>query len=390
MAFSHLHVHTMYSVLDGMADLEELLNRVKELGQDSIAITDHGSTSGLWYAQELGKKIGIKVIHGTEFYYQRENDGGNGHLVVLAKNDEGLRNIFKLQEYGYVENFYRKPRITFEKLVEYKEGLIVLSACLASTFSQYLMADDEKSAMEWAYKFKHEFGDDFYLEIQPNQIPEQWEVNKKTIAIAKKLNIKFVSTNDVHYILESDSFPHEVLLAMQTNKKMSDENRFKFTTNDFWLRSEEEMINAYVGISENDILQSFEVTQEIVQKCDASIKPGRFLPKYYGVQEGMTSRQLLVQKVMEGARIKGKSRDKEYMRDVQKEIDVIDAEGYSDYFLIVADYVNSARQRGDVVGDGRGSASGSKVVYLLDITRIEPQQFNLLFERFLAPGREPD
>lgn len=171
---------------------------------------------------------------------------------------------------------------------------------------------------------------------------------------------------------------------------MSDANRFKFTTSDFWLKSEEEMIESFVGISEKDILESFKVTQEISDKCNAEIKPGRFLPKFYNIPDGMSARQLLVQKVMEGAREKGLSKDREYMSAVQKEIDVIDAEGYSDYFLIVSDYVNSARKRGEVVGDGRGSASGSKVIYLLDITRVEPRQFNLLFERFLAPNREPD
>ena len=390
MSFSNLHVHSMYSTLDGMSNLRELIERAKELGQPSIAITDHGSTSGLWYAQEIGKEVGVKVIHGSEFYYERENDGKNGHLVVLAKNNIGLKNIFKLQEYGYVENFYRKPRINFDKLVEHKEGLIVLSACLASTFSQYIMNGELQEATLWAHKFKDEFGDDFYLEIQPNAMPEQWEVNKHTVKIGKELGIKVVATNDVHYVLEDDSFPHEVLLAMQVNKKMSDPKRWSFTTVDFWLRSKEEMIENFVGISNQDILSALDMTQEISDKCSSEIKPGKFLPNYYDVPEGMTPRELLVKKVIEGAREKGVIKDKEYMKEVQKEIDVIDSEGYSDYFLVVSDYVNSARERGEVVGDGRGSASGSKVIYLLDITRVEPKQFNLLFERFLAPGREPD
>lgn len=390
MAFSHLHTHSTYSILDGMAKLNELVSRTKELGQTSIALTDHGSTSGLWEFQKECNKQGIKPILGTEFYYQRESDDNNGHLVVLAKNDKGLENIFKLQEYAYVENFYKKPRIDFQTLVKHKEGLIVTSACLASTFAQHIMNGEYEYAEEWAYNFKEEFGDDFYLEIQPNAIPEQWEVNKHTIAIANKLDIKYIATNDVHYVYKDDAFPHEVLLAMQVKKKMSDEKRFKFNTQDFWLRSEEEMRENFVGINDEDITIALETTQEIVDKCNAEIKPGKYLPSYYDVPEGITSRQLLAQRIMEGAKKKGFSTNKEYMTAVQQELNIIDEEGYSDYFLIVQDYIRSARERGEGVGDGRGSASGSKVIYLLDITRIDPNEFDLLFERFMAHNREPD
>lgn len=388
--FGHLHVHTTYSTLDGMAKINELVARVKELGQTFCACTDHGSTSGLWNFQKECVKEGIKPILGTEFYYQRENDGGNGHLVVLAKNNKGLENIFKLQEYAYVSNFYKKPRIDWKTLIKHKEGLIVMSACLASTICRYIIDREYKNAEEWAYKFKEEFGEDFYLEIQPNGIPEQWEVNKNIIGIANKLHIKYVATNDVHYVYKDDAFPHEVLLAMQTKKKMNDEKRWRFSTDDFWLRSREEMIEAFVGLSPKEINIGLDTTQEIVDKCNASIKPGKYLPSYYDVPKGMTSRELLAKRIMEGAKLKGFSKDKDYMLAVQKELNVIDEEGYSDYFLIVQDYVTSARARGEVVGDGRGSGAGSKVVYLLDITRLEPSAFNLLFERFMAKGREPD
>lgn len=388
--FSHLHVHSTYSILDGIAKIEELIVRAKELGQTSIAITDHGSTSGLWQAQKLGKKHGVKIILGTEFYYERENDGGNGHLVVLAKNNKGLESLLQLQEFAYVDNFYKKPRINWEMLKKHKEGLIVSSACLASTFAQHLMEGQYDEAMEWASKFKQEFGDDFYLEIQPNKIPEQWEVNKHTIAIARKLDIKFIATNDVHYVLETDVFPHEVQLAMQVGKKMSDEKRFRFTTDDFWLRSEDEMKEAFIGISDEDVQIALDTTQEIVDKSNAEFIPGRYLPTYYDVPKGKTSREVLVEKVKEGLKTKKYKFDLHYMSEVQHEIDVIDEEGYSDYFLIVQDYVNSAKARGEVVGDGRGSGAGSKVVYLTGITQIEPNQFGLLFERFMAKGREPD
>jgi DNA polymerase-3 subunit alpha len=388
--FSHLHVHSTYSTLDGMCKIEELVSEAKRLGQPAIALTDHGSTSGLWQFQKECNKQGIKPILGTEFYYQRENDDGNGHLVVLAKNNTGLRNIFKLQEYAYVNNFYRKPRINWDKLIEYKEGLVVLSACLASTFCQYLMENSYQEAMNWAIKFQKEFGEDFYLEIQPNQMIEQWEVNKHTIGIANKLGINVVATNDVHYVYKDDHYPHEVLLAMQTKKKMSDEKRFKFETKDFWLRSKDEMIDNFNLLEKEDILKALNNTQEIVDKCNAEIKPGWYLPKYYDIPENMSSRKLLASRIVEGARNKGHIKDKEYMEEVQYELNVIDEEGYSDYFLIVQDYIRSARERGETVGDGRGSGAGSKVAYLLDITRLEPKKHNLLFERFMAHGRAPD
>ena len=390
MGFSHLHLHSTYSMLDGMASIRDIITRAKELGHSAVAITDHGSTSGLWEAQKIGKELDFKVILGTEFYYERENDGKNGHLVVLAKNNEGLKNIFKLQEYAYVDNFYRKPRINFDKLVEHKEGLIVLSACLASTISQYIMNGEISEATGWARSFAKEFGDDFYLEIQPNAIAEQLEVNKAILRISKQLNIKTVATNDVHYVLEEDAFSHEVLLALQFNKKMDDEKRFKFPTNDFWLRSKEEMINSFTGLEHKDVVDALVVTEEIVNKCNASITTGKYLPQYFDIPEGSTPRKELVKKVMQGATRTGLINNTSYMKEVQHEVNVIDEEGYSDYFLVVQDYVNSARARGETVGDGRGSAAGSKVSYLTDITRIEPSQFNLLFERFMSPGRTPD
>lgn len=390
ISFSHLHTHSTYSLLDGMASVEKLVSRAKELGQKACAVTDHASTSALWELQKECKKQGIKPILGTEFYYERENDGENGHLVVLAKNNEGLKNIFKLQEKAYVENFYYKPRINFDMLKKHKEGIIVMSACLASTFCQYLLNNELDKAKNWASKFKDVFGEDFYLEIQPNMIPEQWEINRQIIKIGKKLGIKVVATNDVHYVLKEDNFAHEVLLAMQTKKKMNDEKRFKFPTQDFWLKSVDEMIKTFIGLDEADVISALETTQEIVDKCNAEIKPGNYLPKYYNVPEGYTSRQLLAERLMEGARKKGHYKDKKYMKEVQYELDIVDEEGYSDYFLIVQDYVTSARNRDETVADGRGSAAGSKISYLLDITRLEPKKYNLLFERFLAKRRVPD
>jgi DNA polymerase-3 subunit alpha len=234
--FTHLHVHSEYSTLDGLSKVHELLDTAKSLGQTHLALTDHGSTSGLWEAQEYADKIGMQIIHGSEFYYEREGDGKNGHLLVLAKNDKGLENIFKMQEFGYVHNFYRKPRINFDVLIEHKEGLVVTSACLGSAFNQYIMAGEVDEAIAWARKFKEAFGEDFYIELQPNQIPEQHLCNTTGIRIAKQLGIALVATNDVHYTFETDCFPHEVMLAMQMKAKMGDESRFKLSTDDFLVK----------------------------------------------------------------------------------------------------------------------------------------------------------
>lgn len=373
-----------------MGRVEELFQRAKELSQPALACTDHGSTSALWIAQKMGEKYGVKPILGTEFYYERENDGANGHLIVLAKNDKGLENIFKLQEFAYVDNFYKKPRINWKKLVEHKEGLIVCSACLASTFAQYIVNGELSKAKEWAFKFKEIFGEDFYIEIQPNNILEQLEVNKRSIQIAKQLGIKTVATNDVHYVLKDDWYAHEVLLAMQVNKKMDDEKRFRFSTQDFWLKSKEEMIDTFIGLDKQDIFDAMNNTVEVMEKCNASIKIGHYLPEYYDIPKGETPRSLLAREIIKGARRTGKIKDKEYMQEVQHELNVIDESGYAGYFLIVQDYVTSARNNGNIVGDGRGSGAGSKVAYLTDITRIEPKTYDLLFERFMAKGRTPD
>ena len=387
--FSHLHVHSEYSTLDGKSSVIELIDKAKSLGQSSLAITDHGSTSALWSAQKYAEEVGIKLILGTEFYYERENDGKNGHLLVLAKDNKGLENIFKLQKYGFTENFYRKPRIDWKTLLKHKEGLVITSACLASTICQYIMEGEMNLAMEWARKFQEEFKEDFYLEIQSNGVPIQYEVNRSLLSIGNKLGIKVIATNDVHYANKEDWLAHEVMLAMQTKRKMNDEKRFKFEAKDFHLKDSEEMIKTMQGIDRESAIKALNATQEIVDKCDAKLIPGKYLPEYYNLEE-KTARGLLIDELMKGAKRIGKIQDKEYMKEVQHELDVVDNEGYSNYFLIVQDYIRSARERGEVVGDGRGSASGAKMSYLTDITRIDPNEHNLLFERFMSPGRSPD
>jgi len=376
-----------------MSKIEELVQLAKKYGMESLAITDHGSMAGLWQAQQLGDKHGVKIIHGTEFYWQRENDGENGHLLVLAKNSTGHENMFLLQEKAYVTNFHKKPRINWELLKAHSEGLIVTSSCLASTYCQLIMNGDVTGAKAWARKFKEHFGDDFYLEVQPNMLMEQQMVNKATARISKELGIKMVGTNDVHYTYKDDCFPHEVLLAMQVKKKLSDEKRFKFDTDDFWFKTEEEMFETFKNtnsLSDAEIKEALENTLEVSRKCTARIHKGRYLAPYHSIPHGMTSDDLLEEEVLEGAKSKGLHKDKDFMDAVKEELKVVSESGYSDYFLNVQDMVRSAEQRKDLVGDGRGSAAGAKIAYLTGITKVPPHEFNLLFERFLAPGREPD
>ncbi len=388
--FVHLHVHSEFSTLDGMGKIDELFRTASEYGQHALAITDHGSMSGLYDAQKAGEKYGIKPILGCEFYYERENDGENGHLIVLAKSDKGLENMMKLTEIANVNNFYKKPRINWQYLQQYSKDLVVTSACLGSTLDQFVIKGQITFAKEWIRKFQAIFKEDFYLEIQPNSISEQLIVNKTLIRLADELNCKFIATNDAHYVQKNDAFAHEVLLALQFNRKMADEKRWKFDTQDFWLKSTEEMLETFIGIDPSDAKQALQNTIEVADKCNASFKKGNYLPSFYSTPEEVTERELLVEQTMTGARREGLIRDSKFMAEVQNEINVIDRNGYSGYFLVVADYVNTARNNGIIIGDGRGSGAGSKVAWLTGITKIPPHKYDLLFERFLADGREPD
>ena len=396
--FGHIHVHTKYSLLDGMCEVEELILRAKELGQEFIAITDHGTMAGHFEFQEMCLKHNIKPLLGCEFYMSKNdvaNKEDNGyHLIILAKNQEGLQNMYRLQAKAYKDNFYRKPNINFEMLLEHKEGLIVSSACIGGVIGQLTLSNPLEAKIE-AQRYKDEFGEDFYLEIQPNDLIDQWTMNKQVLKIAKELDIKVIATNDIHYILKEDSKVHEVLLAMQVKKKWNDEGRFKFPTEDYWCKSYEEMVNTFQGYTdlENlEILKALENTSEVANKCNANVIKGHFLPTY-PLLNGMTEDDFLAQKTWEGFE---KKYPKDYpnrgqiRKDILNELQVISQEGYSGYFVNVADYIVDARKNGVLVGDGRGSGCGSKVVYCLDITNVDPVPHNLLFERFMAHGRTPD
>ena len=388
--FGHIHTHSEYSALDGLGKVRELLTTAKSLGQDFIAITDHGSTSGLWEAQTIADELDMQLIHGCEYYYEREGDGKNGHLLVLAKNDVGLQNMFKMQKIATTENFYRKPRINWDILKAHSEGLIVTSACLGSPFNQYIMNGEITEATAWARKFKDVFGADFYIELQPNQIPEQHVCNVTGIRIAKQLGIELVATNDVHYTLETDCFPHEVMLALQMNKKMSDEKRFKFDTDDFWLKSEEEMNETFTSLPADIVQTAMRNTRAIADKCAARIYAGKFLPSFYDLPEDKSEGEVLAEMARAGTTARGLDTNEAYVAGIEHELEVIERNGYSGYFLVVQDFVNEQRKLGNPVGDGRGSGAGSKVAYSTRITEVPPHEYDLLFERFMADGREPD
>ena len=396
--FGHLHVHTEYSTLDGMAKIKELVKRAKELGQEFIAITDHGTCGGHYEFEKVCNDEGIKPILGTEFYMSRSNQASKEdsgyHLIVFAKDQTGLENLYELQARAFKENFYRKPHINFDMLSELREGLIVTSACIGGVIGQ-LTLDNPLEARTEAKKYKSVFGDDFYLEIQPNDIPDQWIMNKEVIKMSKELDIKLIATNDIHYVLKSDAKIHEVLLALQVGQKMNSEKRFKFPTNDYWCKSIEEMIETFDGYDVNEkvsIMEALMNTSEVANKCNAKCIKGNFLP-HYPKLNGMSEDDYLAEKTWEGFE---KKYPKDYpnraqiRKDIINELDVISKTGYSGYFINVADYIVNARENGVLVGDGRGSGAGSKVVYCMDITNVDPVPYNLLFERFLAIGRVPD
>lgn len=378
--FNHLHVHSTYSTLDGLAQIEELAKKASSFNMSALCITDHGSCSGHKDLEKISKQYGLKPIYGCEFYMCRgeqptKEDSGY-HIILLAKNREGLENMYKLYHYSY-ELFYRKPHITFSLLKRHSKGLICTSACIGSIVAQDLL----EGRTEAIKQFKDIFGEDFYLEIQPQDLPDQFIVNRETIKYGKKFNIPVIATNDVHYVEKEDNKVHEVLLAMQINKKWSDPKRWKFPTDDYYFKSREEM---------NLPDEYLDNTQLIVDKIETFDLPkGNFMPHYTKLAPGQSEREALEEIVWNN--FESRYNGSESVREaVKHELDVIDGEGYSGYFLIVQDYIKQARENGVLVGVGRGSGAGSKVAYLTDITKVDPNKYGLIFERFLDRGRIPD
>ncbi len=389
--FVHLHIHSEYSLLDGANRIKDIPVRAKELGMDAIALTDHGVMYGVIDFYKACKKEGIKPIIGCEVYVANrtrfDKEAGldyNNHLILLAKNNEGYKNLTKLVSMGFTEGFYYKPRIDKEILEKYHEGLICCSACLAGEVNQAILKDDLEKAKEVALWFKSVFGKDYYLEIQNNGIREQALANQKLIELSRTLDIPLVATNDAHYLTKEDAYNHEVLLCIQTGKKMKDEDRMKFDTEELYIKSPEEMIDYFKNVPE-----AIENTVKIAKECNVEFEFGHtILPNYDVPEEFNTHYDYLKKLCDDGIKERyGENPSEEILKRAEYELSVINKMGYVDYYLIVWDYIHYAKSVGIPVGPGRGSGAGSILAYAIGITDIDPIKYNLLFERFLNPER---
>lgn len=405
MAFTHLHVHTEYSLLDGSSKIKEIVKRAKELGMDSLAITDHGVMYGVIDFYKAAREVGIKPIIGCEIYvspssrFDKESgvsDDRYYHLVLLAENDTGYHNLMKIVSKGFTEGFYYKPRVDYEVLEKYSEGIIALSACLAGEVARNLAKGNYEGAKESALRYEKIFGKgNFFLELQDHGIPAQKTVNAGLLRLSKELGIELVATNDIHYIFEEDSVPHDILLCIQTQKKVSDNDRMKYEGGQYYLKTEEEMSELFPYAKE-----AIENTHRIAMRCNVEIEFGvRKLPRFQVPAEFYketdddieASWNYLLHLCTEGLKKRYAGASKEEYEKLKGRLDyelsVIKNMGFIDYFLIVWDFINYAKRNGIAVGPGRGSAAGSIVAYTLEITDIDPIKYDLLFERFLNPER---
>lgn len=392
MAFTHLHVHTEYSLLDGSSKIKELTARAKELGMDSMAITDHGVMYGVIDFYRAAREVGIKPILGCEVYvapgsrFDRESGAGEDryyHLVLLAENNTGYKNLMKIVSKGFVDGFYYKPRVDLELLTTYHEGIIALSACLAGEVQKYLARGMYEEAKRSALRYHEIFGKDhFYLELQDHGMPEQKMVNQGLLRLSQDTGLELVATNDIHYTYAEDAKAHDILLCIQTGKKVTDEDRMRYEGGQYYCKSEEEMRKLFPYAQE-----AIDNTHKIAERCNVEIEFGvTKLPKYQ-VPEGFDSWTYLNYLCREGFKTRYPDDDGTLSRRLDYELGVIRTMGYVDYFLIVWDFINYARSQNIMVGPGRGSAAGSIVSYTLGITNIDPVRYNLLFERFLNPER---
>lgn len=389
--FVHLHVHTEYSLLDGFSRIKNLVNRAKELNMSAVAITDHGCMFGAIDFFKVAKKEGIKPIIGCEVYTAPRGmkdkdpnfDKSQGHLILLAKDTTGYQNLIKLVSAAYVQGFYYKPRVDIDEIKKHSEGIIALSACLAGDVSQALMNRNYDKAKNIALKYKEIFGEEnYYLEIQDHNLPEQKEVNRELIRLSKEIGIGLVATNDVHYVRKEDSKIHDILMCIQMGKTVNDPTRMRFGSDEFYLKSREEMEEIFPEVQE-----ALDNTSKIAQMCNVEFDFNTIHLPQYDVPDGYTPQEYLRMLCFKGLKERYKKPSKEILDRLEYELGVIEKMGYVEYFLITWDFINFARENSIMVGPGRGSAAGSIVSYTLYITDIDPIKYSLLFERFLNPER---
>ena len=392
MSFTHLHLHTEYSLLDGSGKIKEMVARVKELGMDSMAITDHGVMYGVIDFYKACQAEGVKPIIGCEVYVapgsRLDREAGTSderyyHLILLAENNTGYQNLMKIVSTGFLEGFYYRPRVDHEILKQHSEGLIALSACLAGEVANYIRKGFYEEGKQAALNYQEIFGEgNFFLELQDHGITEQADVNQGLLRMSKETGIPLVATNDVHYTMESDAQAHDILLCIQTQKKVSDENRMRYEGGQYFIKSEDEMKSLFPYA-----LEALENTYKIGQRCNVTIEFGEYkLPKF-DVPAGYTALEYLKKLCYEGLVERYPTNYEDLLERLNYEIDTIENMGFVDYFLIVGDFIKYARDNDISVGPGRGSAAGSIVSYSLGITNIDPIKYSLLFERFLNPER---
>ncbi len=390
--FAHLHVHTEYSLLDGSCRIPQLISRVKELGQTAVAITDHGVMYGVIDFYKEAKRQGIKPIIGCEVYVAPRSrfdkvyklDSSPYHLVLLCENYEGYQNLIKMVSLGFIDGFYNRPRIDLELLKKYHKGIIALSACLAGEIPRSLTAGDYERAKEVALLYQDIFGKgNYFLEMQDHGIEEQLKVNLGIKRLSEETGIPLVATNDAHYILKEDAAMQNVLICIQTNHVVGDGEAMEFKTDEFYIKSEEEMLALF-----HDTPQAVYNTQQIADRCNVEFTFGVTRLPYFQAPNGMDNKEYFVSLCYEGLHKKyGPQPEEAVIKRLEYEINIIETMGYIDYFLIVFDFINYARKQGIPVGPGRGSGAGSLAAYCIGITGIDPIQYNLLFERFLNPER---
>ncbi|WP_283594628.1 DNA polymerase III subunit alpha [Paraclostridium bifermentans] len=389
--FVHLHVHTEYSLLDGFSRIKNLVNRAKELNMSAVAITDHGCMFGAIDFFKVAKKEGIKPIIGCEVYTAPRGmkdkdpnfDKSQGHLILLAKDTTGYQNLIKLVSAAYVQGFYYKPRVDIDEIKKHSEGIIALSACLAGDVSQALMNRNYDKAKNIALKYKEIFGEEnYYLEIQDHNLPEQKEVNRELIRLSKEIGVGLVATNDVHYVRKEDSKIHDILMCIQMGKTVNDPARMRFGSDEFYLKSREEMEEIFPEVQE-----ALDNTSKIAQMCNVEFDFNTIHLPQYDVPDGYTPQEYLRMLCFKGLKERYKKPSQEILDRLEYELGVIEKMGYVEYFLITWDFINFARENSIMVGPGRGSAAGSIVSYTLYITDIDPIKYSLLFERFLNPER---